>query len=247
MGRFEGKVALVTGGGSGIGRASCVMFAREGAKVAVADWNAEGAQETARMIKEQGEQAIAVAGDVSKSPDVQRMVDQTVAAFGGHIDILFNNAGIAPRGTVVDMPEEDWDHVMAVDVKSIFLCCKYVIPIMQRNGGGAIVNTGSMCSLHGYANLAAYTAAKGAVLMLTKQLAADYKPSNIRVNCVCPGFVYTPLTEKVWRDQGKDPAQQDLSKLQMPEEIAEGVLFFASDAARQISGDYMVISGNHPL
>ena len=245
MKRFENKVAIVTGGGSGVGRAAAIAFAREGARVAVADVDEAGAEETAAQIEQSGGEAMAVRADVAVSSEVERMVEQTARRFG-RIDILFNNAGIAPRGTVVDTSEEDWDRVMAVDLKSAFLCSKFVIPIMQRQGGGAIVNTGSNCSLHGYPNLAAYTAAKGGLLMLTKQMAADYKKDNIRVNCVCPGVVLSPMTEKVWRSEGKDPEKMDKSNLQTPEEIADAVLFLASDAARQISGVALPVSGVHP-
>ena len=182
--------------------------------------------------------------DVTSSSDVQAMVQLAVGRFG-RVDVLFNNAGIAPRGSVMDTPEEEWDRVLAEDLTSVFLCTKYVAPVMQEHGGGAIVNTGSMCSLHGYKNLAAYTAAKGGVLVLTKQMAVDLKPHGIRVNCVCPGLVDSPMTEAVWRSEGKDPATMDRSHLQTPEEIAAAVLFLASDDARQISGAWLPVSGVH--
>jgi len=242
MSRFNGKVALITGGGSGIGRAACLLFAKEGAKVAVVDLNLGGAKETVQMIGKDGGEALAIQADVAVAADAERLTQETVARFG-RIDVLFNNAGIAPRGTILDTPEEVWDRVMAVDLKSIFLVSRHVVPVMKRNGGGAIINTGSMCSVHGIPNLAAYTAAKGGVLLLTMQMAAEFKPDKIRVNCVCPGGVLTPLTFQVWRDQGKDPAKQDRSRMQQPEEIAEAVLFFASDAARQISGESLVVNG----
>jgi len=245
MQRFRDKVAIVTGGGSGIGRAAAKGFAVEGARLVVVDLNGDAAEDTAREIRDLGGTSAAVQCDVAVAVDVERMVNTTVETFG-RVDILFNNAGIAPRGTVVDTTEEVWDRVMAVDLKSIFLCSKYVIPIMQTNGGGVIVNTGSNCSLHGYPNLAVYTAAKGGVLMLTKQMAADYKKDNIRVTCVCPGNVLTPMTEQVWRDEGKDPATVNKSNFQTAEEIADSVLFLASDAARQISGVALPVSGVHP-
>ncbi|MCX7016698.1 MAG: SDR family NAD(P)-dependent oxidoreductase [Candidatus Sumerlaeota bacterium] len=242
MSRFQGKVALITGGGSGIGRAACLMFAQEGAKVAVVDLVLEGAQETARIIAEKGGEALAIQADVASAADAERLAREAVDRFG-RIDILFNNAGIAPRGTILDTPEEVWDRVLAVDLKSIYLVSRHVVPVMQKQGGGAIVNTGSMCSVQGFPNIAAYTAAKAGVLMLTKQMAADFKKDNIRVNCVCPGTVVTPMTFQVWRNQGKDPATQDTSRMQTPEEIAEAVLFFASHAARQISGETLVVNG----
>ena len=245
MARFEDCVAVVTGGGSGVGRAASLAFAREGAKVAIVDVNEDGAKQVAQETEQAGGEAVAIRTDVAAASNVEQMVEQVVARYG-KVDILFNNAGIAPRGTVVDTSEEEWDRVMAVDLKSAFLCSKFVVPIMQKNGGGAIVNTGSNCSLHGYANLAAYTAAKGGLLMLTKQMAADYKKDNIRVNCVCPGVILSPMTEKVWRDEGKDPEKMYKSNLQTPEEIADAVLFLASDAARQISGVALPVSGVHP-
>ncbi len=245
MQQFENNVALVTGGGSGIGRAASKGFAAAGARVVVVDRDGNTVRETVCEIEEKGGAAMAVECDVAIADDVERMVETAVETYG-RVDILFNNAGIAPRGTVVDTPEDVWDRVMAVDLKSMFLCSKHVIPIMQAHGGGAIVNTGSNCSLHGYPNLAAYTAAKGGVLMLTKQMAADYKKDNIRVNCVCPGNVLTPMTERVWRDEGKDPATVSKSAFQTPEEIADAVLFLASDAARQISGVALPVSGVHP-
>lgn len=245
MQRFEDRVVVVTGAGSGIGRASARAFSGEGARVAVIDLDEASANETGRDIEGEGGDALAIRCDVSSASDVEVMATAVVERFG-RIDVLFNNAGIAPRGTVVDTPEQEWDRVMAVDLKSIFLCSKFVIPIMQTNGGGAIINTGSNCSLHGYPNLAAYTAAKGGVLMLTKQMAADYKKDNIRVNCVCPGNVLTPMTERVWRDEGRDPTAVDRSKFQTPEEIGDAVLFLASDAAAQISGVALPVSGVHP-
>jgi NAD(P)-dependent dehydrogenase (short-subunit alcohol dehydrogenase family) len=244
MKRFEGKVAVVTGGGSGVGRAACVMFAKEGAKSVAVDINLEGAKETAAIIEKAGGQALAIGADVAVAADAERIARQTVERFG-QINILFNNAGIAPRGSVVDTTEELWDRVLAVDLKSIFLVSKYVIPVMQKSGGGAIINTGSMCSLHGYPNLAAYTAAKGGVLMLTKQMASEYKKHNIRVTCVCPGQVLSPMTEKVWKDEGRVMTDADKAKMQTPEDIADTVLFFASDAAHMISGEPLVVNGVH--
>lgn len=245
MRRFENRVVVATGAGSGIGRASARAFSAEGASLAVVDLDEASAGETVRGIENEGGTALAIRCDVSSASDVEAMATEVVDRFG-RVDVLFNNAGIAPRGTVVDTTEQEWDRVMGVDLKSIFLCSKSVIPIMQAKGGGAIINTGSNCSLHGYPNLAAYTAAKGGVLALTKQMAADFKEDGIRVNCVCPGNVLTPMTERVWRDEGRDPATVDKSGFQTPEEIADAVLFLASDASAQISGVALPVSGVHP-
>src|ERR1035437_6705350 len=193
--RLEGKVAIVTGAAQGIGRGCAVEFAKEGAKVTVADIQADLGKETVSLIESAGGQANFVLTDVSKEADVKNMVEQTAARWG-RVDILFNNAGYSLVKLVEDTTEAEWDNLFAVNLKSIFFGVKYVVPIMRKQGGGAILNMGSISGMVGQMLTPGYVATKGAVVLLTKSLALDYGCDNIRVNCLCPGITDTPALRR---------------------------------------------------
>ena len=249
MNSLNGKRALVTGGASGIGRATAALFAREGAAVAVADLDAAGGGAVVQTIREQGGRALFVLCDVSQVADCQRAVQATVDAWGG-LDILFNNAGIIRRTTVLDLTEEAWDQVMAVNVKGIFLMCKYAIPVMQKAGGGAIINTGSGWGLVGGANAVSYCASKGAVVNMTRAMALDHGAQHIRVNCVCPGDTDTGMLRDEARQLGAPEeaflagaADRPLGRIGQPQDIAQAVRYLASDAAAFVTGTTLVVDG----
>jgi NAD(P)-dependent dehydrogenase (short-subunit alcohol dehydrogenase family) len=247
--RLKGKIALVTGAASGIGRATALLLAREGAAVAVADLDGAGAQAVSRQIEAEGGRAIAVRCDVSQADDCQRAVQVTVDAFGG-LDILFNNAGIIRRTTVLDISEDEWDRVMAVNVKSVYLMSKYAIPYMAGRGAGAIVNTGSGWGLVGGRNAASYCASKAAVVNLTRAMALDHGHQNIRVNCICPGDTDTGMLRNEAQQLGAPDdaflakaADRPLGRIGTPEEIARAMLYLASDAASFVTGTTLVVDG----
>ncbi len=249
MASLIGKCALITGGASGIGRATALLFAREGAAVAVADLDEAGAQAVAQAIADESGRAIAVRCDVSQAADCQRAVQQTVDQLGG-LDILFNNAGIIRRADVLETTEEDWDRVMAVNVKSVFLMSKYAVSVMAQAGGGAIVNTGSGWGLVGGANAVSYCASKGAVVNMTRAMALDHGAQNVRVNCVCPGDTDTRMLRSEARQLGAseeeflmEAAERPLKRIGRPEDIAQAVLYLASDAASFVTGAVLVVDG----
>jgi NAD(P)-dependent dehydrogenase (short-subunit alcohol dehydrogenase family) len=249
MGALTGKRALITGGASGIGQATALLFAREGTAVAVADLDEAGGQAVVETIVGEGGQAIFVRCDVSRAADCQRAVQRTVDELGG-LDVLFNNAGIIRRATVVGTTEEEWDRVMAVNVKSIFLLSKYAIPVMERADGGVIINMGSGWGLTGGANAVSYCASKGAVVNMTRAMAIDHGPQNIRVNCVCPGDTDTGMLRSEAQQLGvsekaflAEAADRPLRRIGKPEEIAQAVLYLASDASSFVTGATLMVDG----
>jgi len=251
---FRDKVVLVTGAGAGIGRKTAVMFAERGAKVAVNDLpNSMGGQETLRMVQVESGAGIFVGGDVSLAQDAERMVRETIEAFG-KLDILINNAGIVLPGRVDNTSEDDFDRTMRVNVKGAFLVAKYATLEMKKAGGGAIVNIASVAALKGITDRAAYCASKGALVSLTRAMAADYLKDNIRVNCVCPGTTLTPSLED--RIQAHpDPSamraefisRQPMGRLGRDEEIAQAVLFACCDEAAFMNGSIVSIDGGSLL
>jgi NAD(P)-dependent dehydrogenase (short-subunit alcohol dehydrogenase family) len=241
-GLLDGKSALITGGGGGIGRATALAFAREGARVAVADYAAETATETAQMVNAAGGQAITVIGDVTRARDVRTMVDDTIVAFG-RLDCAFNNAGIAGwqvdagRKKTADWSEEAFDRLIAVDLKGVWLCMRAEIRQMLTQGGGAIVNTASIAGLAGVPTACGYVAAKHGVIGLTKTAALEYATAGIRVNAVCPGVIRTRMTEEIVERRGAMiEAQIPAKRLGQPEEIAEMVVWLCSDRASYATG-----------
>ena len=243
--RFEGKVALVTGGGSGIAQAVCVRFALDGAQVAVADIDADAARETVAAIEEQGGAAIVIEGDVTLAADAERIVAETIKAFG-RLDILANVVGGSlPQFSVVDLPEEEWRELLEVNLTSVFLMSKYAVPRIAEAGGGAIVNVSSGSGVSGQALNPGYVAAKGGVIALTKGMALDHADQQIRVNCVAPGPVLTPLMRRNRTPEEIEGFAQfnPLKKVGLPEELADAITYLASDQASFITGQTLNVDG----
>lgn len=252
--RLNNKVAVITGAGSGIGRASAVLFAREGAKVAVADINDAGGEETANLIKRESGEAIFIHTDVSRADDVRHLIESTVDTFG-KLDILFNNAGLPQKGVAVyNIEEADWDRIYSVNVKGAFLGAKYAVPEMRKGGGGAIINTASAAAIAIRTHAAAYISSKGAVITLTKTLALELARHKIRVNCITPGPADTPLMLGMF-PAGTDPEKAresfasgvPLGRLIQPEDVAYAALFLASDEASMVSGVTLGVDGARGL
>jgi NAD(P)-dependent dehydrogenase (short-subunit alcohol dehydrogenase family) len=244
---LEGKAALVTGAGSGIGRAAALAFAREGANVVVSDIIAAGASETLRLIEEAGGKGTFIQGDVSVAADAQAIVRAAEENYG-RLDFAFNNAGIeGDQAPTAECTEDNWDRVLTVNLKGIWLCMKYEIPVMLRHGKGAIVNTASVAGLVGFQNIVAYNASKGGVIQLTKTAALEYATQGIRVNAVCPGVIRTPMVERFIGGSAEAEAQfvamEPVGRMGLPQEIAESVVWLCSDAASFVTGHAMVVDG----
>jgi NAD(P)-dependent dehydrogenase (short-subunit alcohol dehydrogenase family) len=247
--RLEGKTAIITGGAGGIGSAAARLFACEGAAVSVVDSGENAGGELVREISASGGRAIFERGDITREGDCRRVVEQTVEQFG-RIDILFNNAGIIRRASILETTEQEWDAVMAVNVKSIFLMSRIAIPIMAKSGGGSIINTASGWGLAGGSKAAAYCASKGAVVLLTKAMAIDHGEQNIRVNAICPGDTDTPMLRDEAAQLGEqenrflaESAKRPLGRVGQPEEIAQAALYFASDESSFVTGTTLVVDG----
>ena len=246
---LKGKVAVVTGAASGIGRASAELLAEAGASLALLDVDPERGEEAAGNIRDGGSEAAFFQCDVSKESDCRKAVKTVVEAFG-RIDILFNNAGVIVRKDAVNLAEAEWDHALDVTLKGVYLMSRFVIPHMVKGGGGSIINTGSGWSLKGGPEAVSYCAAKGGVLNLTRAMAIDQGPQNIRVNCVCPGDIDTPLLRneavqlgQPWEEFAREAADRPLGRFGMPEDVARAVLFFAGDLSSWITGAHLVVDG----
>jgi len=249
---FSGKVAFVTGAGGGIGRATAVAFAREGASVVVADVSEKENQETARMVEEHGGRALAVRCDVTRADDIKAALDKAIQEFG-RLDFAFNNAGIEPRkpAPTADYDLEEWDRIIDIDLRGVFLSMKYEIPLILKQGGGAIVNTSSGAGVIGIKGSPAYTAAKHGVIGLTRAAALDYASQNIRVNAVCPGYIDTPMMDRFTggtpEGRAKVISEEPIGRMGRPEEIASTVIWLCSDASGFVVGSAIVVDGGQTI
>jgi NAD(P)-dependent dehydrogenase (short-subunit alcohol dehydrogenase family) len=246
---LNGRVAVVTGAASGIGRASAEMLAGAGATLALLDVDAQRGKGVSRGITKAGGASSFFLCDVSSEQDCRRTVEAVFEAYG-RIDILFNNAGVIVRKDVVALTEPEWDRAVDITLKGVYLMSRFAVPYMAQSGGGSIINTGSGWSLKGGAEAAAYCAAKGGVLNLTRAMAIDFGPQNIRVNCVCPGDIDTPLLRDEARQLGqswdafaREAADRPLGRYGTPEDVARAVLFFASEMSSWVTGAHLVVDG----
>ena len=243
--RLRGKVAIVTGGASGIGRATAELFAREGASVVVADYNAEAGRDTVQAIRDAGGEALFVAVDVSDAAQVERMVQATLERYGG-IDVLFNGAGILTFGTILDTDEKAWRRMMDINLTGHYLCSRAVLPHMIRRGGGSIINTSSSTGNHdGNGNAAAYVTSKGGVTLLTRCMAIDHAKDNVRVNAIAPGPTDTPMLRRNMTPEQVEAFAQTfpMRRLGRPEESAQVALFLASDESSFVTGAVIAVDG----
>jgi len=245
--KLKDRVALITGISSGIGCATAMLFAHEGAKVVGADIDQRKGLEVVEAIKNAGGEAIVIKADVSEIDDAKRMVTEALHLYS-RIDILFNNAGIELVKTLKETTEKEWDKIIKVNLRSVFLCCKYVIPEMIRRGGGIIINNASVAGLVGSFS-SAYSASKGGIISLTKALALELASYNIRVNCICPGAIETPMLQRVFEKQGGARARENriksypMGRFGKPEEVAQVALFLASEQSSFMTGTFIVVDG----
>lgn len=244
---FQGRVALVTGASSGIGRAAAIAFAREGADVVVADILTEGGIKTVRIIEELGRSVIFVECDVSQGKQVKKMIEKTVEKFG-RLDFAFNNAGIEERNSsILDCTEESWDRIQSINLKGVWLCLKYEIPQMLKQGGGAIVNCSSVAGERGFPGIPAYTASKHGVVGLTRSAALEFSQYKIRINSISPGIIQTPMMDRITHGEAtikkKLVDSEPMGRVGKPEEIAEGVVWLCSNASSFVTGQNLAIDG----
>jgi NAD(P)-dependent dehydrogenase (short-subunit alcohol dehydrogenase family) len=254
-GSYAGKVAFVTGAGSGIGHATALAFAREGASVVASDISEQNVRDTARRIEELGGRGLAVACDVTRTEELEAALEETIETFG-RLDVAFNNAGVENEvKPLADVTEEEWDRTVAINLRGVFLCMKYEVPLMLEQGGGAIVNTSSGAGVKGFEGQAAYVAAKHGVVGLSKAAALDYAPQNVRINAICPGIIDTPMMDRFGggtlegkeRELASAAAAQPIGRAGKSEEIAAAVVWLCSDAASFVVGDAMVVDGGQTV
>jgi NAD(P)-dependent dehydrogenase (short-subunit alcohol dehydrogenase family) len=251
MKRFANKKVFISGGATGIGEAAVLLFAQQGAIVTIFDRDIENGEKCLQKILDGGGRGIFISGNLIYPEEIEKAIDQSLKTYGG-IDILINNAGVESPYSVHEMPIEEWDRVMAVNLRGMYLMAKAVIPIMKKSGGGAIINTASISGLLGWPISAAYCASKGGVIQLTKQMAVDYAQDNIRVNCIAPGTTLTPLIERIFQQESEpEKAKQQISQMHplgrfaQPEEIAQAILFLASEDASFITGAVLPVDGGY--
>ena len=244
MRSFQNKVVIITGAGSGIGKAAALAFAQEGAKVIVSDIDEDGGHKTVVAIKNCAGEGTFIRCDVSKESEVKNLIDQTIQKYG-RLDCAYNNAGIEEHSTsITTCAEEKWNRIINTNLKGVWLCMKYEIPAMLKSGGGSIVNCSSIAGLVGFPNMPAYVASKHGVIGLTETASLEYAKQNVRINAVCPGPILTPMLERLTKEQENELTEKDpMGRVGKPEEIADSVLWLCSEKASYITGQSMAIDG----